>query len=515
MCASPLSGEVPNQNKNKIPMTNLPIGAVCAISLLGAMTMCSCSDSDPKTTDTPAQTPIEVKDVKVITTTSSRSKDLAVSYLDFSEKDNMSPSTIRLDATEQYQTMDGFGVAITGSTCYNLMQMSPEDRKAFIELTFSPSSGYGFSYVRVAIGCSDFSLSEYTCCDTEGIDNFALTDEENIYVIPILKEILAVNPELKIMGTPWTAPRWMKVDNLTNLYPYYSWTSGQLNPKYYEDYAQYFVKWIQAFNNNGISIYSITPQNEPLNRGNSASMYMPWEQERDFVKTALGPAFQKAGISTKIYAFDHNYNYDDIADQKNYPVNIYEDEEAAQYLAGAAFHNYGGDKNELTAVHNAAPGMDLVFSETSIGTWNNGQDLSKRLSDDMQEVALGTVNQWCKGVIVWNLMLDEERGPNRPGGCTTCFGAVDINHDYTTITRNSHYYIIAHLSSVVKPGAVRIGTSGFTATGLTYSAFQNTDGTYALVANNSTSEAIKFTVDDGIHHFYYSMPANSAVSLMW
>lgn len=469
--------------------------------------------SNTGTGDTPSTE--QTQDVKVIATTNNRSKDLDESFISFSPNDNMSPSTIRLNPSDTYQTMDGFGAAITGSTCFNLLKMDPQLRKSFLELTFSPESGYGFSYVRISIGCSDFSLSEYTCCDKEGIENFSLTEEETKYVIPVLKEILAINPTIKIMGTPWTAPRWMKVNNLTDLQPKNSWTSGQLNPKYYEDYAQYFVKWIKAFEKEGIKIYSVTPQNEPLNHGNSASMYMPWQQERDFVKLALGPAFLLAGLDTKIYAFDHNYNYDNISDQHSYPLKIYQDEEAAQYLDGAAYHNYGGDKDELTTVHNAAPGMDLVFTETSIGTWNNGRDLATRLPDDMKEVALGTVNRWCKGVIVWNLMLDEDKGPNRPGGCQTCYGAVDINRDYTTIKRNSHYYIIAHMSSVVKPGAVRIGTSGFTANGLDYSAFRNTDGTYALVANNSSNENIQFTIDDGSHHFSYTMPAKSAASFIW
>ncbi len=166
-------------------------------------------------------------------------------------------------------------------------------------------------------------------------------------------------------------------------------------------------------------------------------------------------------------------------------------------------------------VHNAAPGMDLVFTETSIGEWNKGRDLGTRLTDDMEQVALGTVNRWAKGVIVWNLMLDEDKGPYRPGGCSTCYGAVDINSSYTTITRNSHYYIIAHMSSVVQPGAVRIGTKGFSAKGLTYTAFRNPDGSFAMVISNSNSENVNFTADDGTHHFTVTAPARSAVSLSW
>lgn len=486
-----------------------------ALAALGAMALGSC-DNDPKIgpQPEPKPEPVQGTDVRIISTTATRSMDLTESWIDFSDRDNMSPSSIKLNPTEKYQTMDGFGVAMTGATCYNLLKMTAEDRADFLRQTFSPTEGYGFSYVRISIGCSDFSLSEYTCCDTKGIENFGLTSEETKYVIPVLKEVLAINPGLRIMGTPWTPPRWMKVNNITDRQPWDKWTSGSLNPDCYQDYAAYFVKWVQAFKAEGIDIYSVTPQNEPLNRGNSASCYMPWEEEKEFIKV-LGPAFRNAGIATKIYAFDHNYNYDNIESQKGYPTRIYEDADAAQYVTGAAYHDYGGDKDELTVVHNATPGKDLVFTESSIGEWNDGRNLSARLIPDMENIALGTVNRWCKGVIVWNLMLDEEKGPYRPGGCSTCYGAVDINKDYTKMTRNSHYYIIAHLASVVKPDAVRIGASGYSTPGLTYTAFQNPDGSYAMVADNNNSTELKLTVDDGTHHFTVTVPAKGVSSFTW
>lgn len=451
--------------------------------------------------------------VKMISTTSDRQQDLAVSQLSFSASAD-SQHLIKLLPQQTYQTMDGFGVAITGSTCYNLMRMTPESRSRFLQETFSPQSGYGFSYCRISIGASDFSLDEYTCCDTPGIEHFALTDEETTLVIPILQEILKINPSLKIMGTPWTPPRWMKVKDLQSREPFNSWTSGSLNPDCYADYATYFVKWIQAFQQAGIPIYSVTPQNEPLNRGNSVSCYMPWDEEAAFVKV-LGPALQQAQLATKIFAFDHNYNYDNIESQQNYVGKMYADAEASAYLAGGAFHNYGGKKEELVAVHNATPGKDLVFTETSIGTWNDGRNLQRHLNEDMEELGTGILNRWCKGVIVWNLMLDEERGPNRPGGCQTCYGAVDINMDYTQITRNSHYYVIAHLSSVIQPDAVRVGTEGYTQEGLSYSAFRNPDGTLAVVLNNAAQEAIPLNFTDGSHAFSCTVPARSAVSLQW
>ena len=184
--------------------------------------------------------------VTVYVTTNDRAKDFVRSEIALGDKQAASPSVITIDPSVRYQTMDGFGAAVTGSTCYNLMRMAPEDRTAFLKETFSDTEGMGYSYIRISIGCSDFSLSEYTCCDTKGVENFALQSEEKEYVIPILKEILAISPSIKILGSPWTCPRWMKVDNLKDLRPFESWTSGQLNPAYYQDYATYFVKWIQA-----------------------------------------------------------------------------------------------------------------------------------------------------------------------------------------------------------------------------------------------------------------------------
>ncbi len=484
----------------------------------GVVPFVACSNSDDDGTSATSISPSKAditEDVKVLVTTQYLTQELQWDGVNFSTTDNLAPTNIVIDPATRYQEIDGFGAAITGSTCYNLMQMSAEDRKAFLNDTFSPEQ-YGFSYVRISIGCSDFSLSEYTCCDTEGIENFALTDEETDYVIPILKEILAINPSLKIMGTPWTAPRWMKVNDLTSLEPCNTWTSGQLNPNHYSTYATYFVKWLQAFKNEGISIYSITPQNEPLNRGNSASMYMSWEEEKEFVKV-LGPALQNAGFgNVKIYAFDHNYNYDNIASENDYPLNIYADADAAQYLAGAAYHNYGGSRDELLDVQSKAPEKELVFSETSIGTWNDGRNLSTRLIEDMREVGLGVVNNWCRGSIMWNLVLDSDLGPNRDGGCQTCYGAVDIdNRNYKTITRNSHYYVMAHLGAVAKTGSTRIGSSGIDDSNIMYAAFDNTDGTYGLVIMNANEQKQLITVTIGEKHFAYEVPGRAVASFTW
>ena len=423
---------------------------------------------------------------------------------------------IQINPSIRYQEIDGFGAAITGSTAYNLSLMPAAARHAFLEEIFAPDK-FGFSYVRVSIGCSDFSLSEYTLCDEPGIEHFGLTVEETKYVIPALKEILAINPALKIMGTPWTCPKWMKVKSLEEPVPFDSWTGGQLNPAYYQDYAHYFVLWIQAMQQAGVPIYCITPQNEPLNRGNSASLFMGWKEQQAFVKQALGPALRKANLAVKVYAFDHNYNYDDMPDQQQYPLHIYEDAEAARFFAGAAYHNYGGRPSELLRIQREAPDKELVFSEASIGTWNNGRDLEKSLLRDVEQLGLATVNGWCRGSVVWNLMLDNDRGPHRgEGACATCYGVVDIdNTDYTTITRNSHFYAMAHMSVAAKPGAYRIATNEKVAEGLTYAAFINPDGSFGLVISNQ-GEAQQVNVSlNGVAAFVAELPAKAVVSYSW
>ena len=460
-------------------------------------------------------------DVISYTTSADRSSIFQEDSLSFDKSDDKNSNAfILIDKETKFQQIDGFGAALTGSSCYNLMQMSAENRKALLQKTFDPKSGMGYSYIRISIGCSDFSLSEYTYYDVPGIENFAIQAEEKEYIFPVLKEILAINPDVKIMASPWTPPRWMKVNNLKELKPFNSWTSGQLNPKYYQDYATYFVKFLKALEQENIPVESVTIQNEPLNRGNSASLFMTWQEQRDFIKTALGPKFRENNIKTKIIVYDHNYNYDsekpDTKDQGQYPLRIYEDPEAAQYIAGAAYHAYGGDKKELLRIHEGRPDKNLYFTEISIGLWGSGYKFEEDLMWNLREVGIGTLNNWSKAVIVWNFMLDEKRGPYRPGGCNICLGAVDINSsDYKTLTYNSHYYAMAHLSKVIKPGAYRIRSSETTINGLHCVAVQNPDSTLGMVLLNDSNHDQPVQVSDGKNTFSYTVRAKSVTSFAW
>jgi glucosylceramidase len=459
-------------------------------------------------------------DVQLYVTTETQSMLFQPVSVPFDSKTNTGNHIIQLMPEVKYQEMDGFGAAITGSTAYNLLKMNPENRAKLLNATFDPVNGMGYSYIRVSIGCSDFSMEDYTYCDKAGIENFAIHELDKRDLYPILKEILAINPKIKILGSPWTPPKWMKVNNLTELKPFDSWTSGQLNPAFYQDYATYFVKYIEAMKSEGFDIEAITVQNEPLNRGNSASLFMTWQEQRDFIKTALGPAFEKAGIKTKIIVFDHNWDYDvnkeECADQIDYPVRIYEDQEAAKYIDGAAYHAYGGEVAEMKDIHDKRPDKNLYFTEMSIGLWGSGYTFEGDFMWNMREVCLGTINNYCKAVIMWNFMLDDKHAPFRPGGCDICLGCIDISSaDYSTMTFNSHYYTMAHLSKVIQPGAYRIGSKGNSYPGLYYSAFSNPDGSYAIVIQNDTDKVLPVSIQLEGKSFTYSLPAKSAVSGKW
>ena len=413
---------------------------------------------------------------------------------------------------ESFQSVDGFGFAITQASCYNLKLMPQEDRKALLEELFSREKGIGSSLARICIGGSDFSLDEFTWCDEPGMENFAVHPLDEEWLFPILDEIKKINPDIRFIGSPWSCPRWMKVGANSSTD---GWTGGTLNPQYYKDYADYFVRWIKEMESRGYPIYAVTLQNEPLNRGNSMSLYMGWKEQRDFIKNAVGPAFEAAGLKTKILLFDHNYDYDGISAEADYPIHILEDAEAAKYVAGSAWHNYGGSVTTLDKIHSRFPDKEIYFTEASIGTWN--YSFAGCLINDFRDIFLGTLGRYGKGVTLWNLMLDSDGKPYRPGGCSTCFGALTLSakdHSLKGVVRNSHYYNVAHCSKVLAPGAVRLGTAGYTPDKVTYQWYRNPDGSYAVIALNEGDAAQVNFVTDRVS-VPCKLPAKSLVSITW
>ena len=466
---------------------------------------CACQQSGKNEPVVPEDPVVPLGTAQVYTTTVSGQR-MAESQLSLGRAEDAIFYKVSPDGAV-YQEVDGFGLAVTQASCYNLLLMNAADRTAFLEEVFSREKGIGSSLIRVCIGGSDFSMDEFTWCDTKGIENFAVHPLDQEYLFPVLDEIYRINPGVKIIASPWSCPRWMKMAE--NGGPYDAWTGGRLNPEYYEAYAQYFVKWIQAMEERGYRISAVTLQNEPLHRGNSMSLYMPWQDQRDFLKV-VGPAFKAAGIQAGILVYDHNY---DVTD---YALKLLQDESLSSYIQGSAWHNYLGHVNALDKIHAGAPEKDIYFTEASIGNWN--YNFEGCLISDFRDIFLGTLSRYGKGVTLWNLMLDSEHKPFRPGGCDTCWGGVTISrgdHSLKGITRNSHYYNVAHCSKVLQPGAVRLGTTGFTTMGLTYLWFRNPDGSQAVLFLNENSEQqLVNLVADGVS-VPCRVPAKSIQSVLW
>ena len=416
---------------------------------------------------------------------------------------------------ESFQTVDGFGLAITQASCYNLLKMSESDRSTFLKEVFSREEGLGSSLIRVCIGGSDFSMDEFTWCDEPGLEHFAAHPLDEQYLFPILDEIFAINPAVQIIASPWSCPLWMKVaeDGRT---PHQVWYGGHLGEAYYRDYADYFVRWIREMERRGYPIMAVTLQNEPLNRGNSMSTFMSWQEQSNLIKWAVGPAFAAAGLKTKVLLFDHNYSYDGLGDQQDYPLHIFEDPEANRYAAGSAWHNYGGSVSVLDGVHSCFPDKEIYFTEASIGSWN--YSFGDCLINDFRDIFLGTLGRWGKGVTLWNLMLDNQGKPYRPRGCSTCYGAVSIDpgsYALGSIVRNSHYYDVAHCSKVLQPGAVRLGTGGGAIAGVNAQVFQNPDGSCAALLLNESGDDVLVNLVTGSHSIGCRIPARSIQSVRW
>ncbi|TCC88212.1 glucosylceramidase [Pedobacter frigiditerrae] len=419
--------------------------------------------------------------------------------LNFSNTNN-SNTTIEVDANQVYQTIDGFGYTLTGGSATLMNSLGATEKDALIKELFSTEEGaIGVSYLRVSIGASDLSANVFTYNERPAgqtdvnQDNFSIAAEMTD-LVPILKKILAINPNIKILGSPWTAPTWMKTNN--------AYKGGSLKPEYYQSYAKYFVKYIQAMKAQGITIDAITIQNEPLHPGNTPSMYMEAPDQAIFIKSALGPAFQAAGLSTKIIVYDHN------ADKPEYPMAILADPAANQYVDGSAFHLYGGNISALTTVHNAYPNKNVYFTEQWVGGPGNfAEDLKWHVST----LIVGATRNWSRNVLEWNLAADANYNPHTPdGGCTTCLGAITIA---PTVTRNVAYYVIAHASKFVRPGSARIGST-LNST-LANVAFKTPDGKKALIVMNTSSTDQTFNIKDNGKIVTTTLPAGAAGTYVW
>ncbi|WP_035350943.1 glycoside hydrolase family 30 protein [Edaphobacter aggregans] len=385
---------------------------------------------------------------------------------------------IDVDDTKRFQTMDGFGFALTGGSAQLIAKMDADKRAALLkELFTTEGDGIGVSYLRVSVGASDMNDHVYSYDDLPKgetdvkMEKFSL-EPDKADVIPVLKEILAINPKIKILASPWSAPLWMKTTGVAR--------GGVLKPEYFDAYALYWVKYIEGMKAEGITIDALTVENEPLNEKNTPSMLMLESEQADFIANHLGPAFKKAGIRTKIVLYDHNL------DHPAYPLAILKDKKANKYVDGTGFHLYGGTVEAFDQVHDAFPKKNLYFTEQSV-TERPGGDGGMNVAKPVARIVIGATRHWSRNVLLWNLAADPQAGPHtNEGGCTGCYGALTI--DGNNVTRLVAYYVIAHVSKFVPDGSVRIGSEPSEA--LPNVAFRTPQGkTLLLVANTGTSSA--------------------------
>ncbi len=407
---------------------------------------------------------------------------------------------IEINPDETFQAIDGFGYTLTGGSARLLSEMEALERSKILRELFGlEGNGIGVSYLRLSIGASDLSDSVFTYNDLPlgmtdvEMKQFTIASEER-YLIPVLREILAINPNVKIMGSPWTPPVWMKTNN--------SSIGGSLKPEFYDAYALYFVKYIQAMQQSGITIDAITVQNEPLHPGNNPSLLMPAAEQAAFIKQSLGPAFRKNGITTKIVIYDHN------ADRIDYPLDVLADDDARQYIDGTAFHLYGGKVEDISKVNEVYPNKSLYFTEQWVG---HPQDFGGDMAWHVRELIIGATRNWCRTVLEWNLAADAQQKPHTPGGCTRCLGAITI--DGNQVHRNVAYYIIAHASKFVHPGSLRIQSTIIQ--GLPNVAFKTPDGETVLIVLNDTRRTQEFAIQSGDKFATTQLPSGAVATYIF
>ncbi|MGB3798229.1 MAG: glycoside hydrolase family 30 beta sandwich domain-containing protein, partial [Lewinella sp.] len=402
-------------------------------------------------------------------------------------------STITVQPWKKYQAIDGFGYTLTQGSAKVLRGLKDWKRKQVLRDLFGPD-GIGLSVVRIGIGATDLSESAYTYNDQgpdPQLNGFSLAGPDLRDLVPVLREIVAINPQIKVLATPWTAPKWMKTNN--------SYRGGNLKPQYMEVYATYFLRYLEAMKAQGISIWAITPQNEPGHGGNVPSMEMSEAQQLAFVDRYLGPKLAASRFDPLIIGYDHN------CDEPSIPINLLN---GSDYFDGAAFHLYAGNIGAMSQVH-AATGKGVYFTEQYTGAAGS---FNGDFGWHMENIVIGSLNNWSRTVLEWNLAADATQGPHTSGGCTDCLPALTISGG--NATPNVAYYIIAQIAKFVPPGSVRLGATSRSGNLLT-TAFQRPDGKRVVLVYNRSSNSSTVRIKDGGRSFDQYIHGRSAITFVW
>jgi glucosylceramidase len=465
------------------------------------VTACNKSgDSGSTAPIAPPPTPVNEMDLWLTTANEGIKLQKQNTVLSFSTNVNQYPN-IEVDESSTFQTIDGFGFTLTGGSVEVINQLSGAKKTELLQELFGTgNTGIAISYLRLSIGASDLNSTVFSYDDMPAgqtdptLANFSLSADATT-LVPLLKEILQINPAIKIMATPWSPPVWMKDNNST--------IGGSLQPGYYAVYAQYFVKYIQKMKAEGINVDAITPQNEPLHPGNNPSLLMTAAQQADFIKNHLGPAIQAAGLPTKIVIYDHN------CDKPDYPIAILNDAIAKTFIDGSAFHLYAGDISAMSQVRNLHPEKNIYFTEQyTASTGGFAGDLKWHLKN----VIIGSMRNWSKVALEWNLANNAAFGPHTPGGCTTCKGAITVQSS-SLFTRNVGYYIIAHASKFVPAGSRRIQSN--IAASLHNVAFLTPAGKRVLIVVNDGNVSEQFNIKYNGKWVASYLEAGSVATYIW
>ncbi len=450
--------------------------------------------------------PSTCQSVDVWVTTGNKSELLSQRHdVVFQDGFGSSGTAIIIDPDQTFQSMEGYGAAMTNSSA-SLLQgnLTAAQRDRLMTDLFSAEDGIGLNYLRVVMGASDFTADGfYTYNDlgpgqTDPNQTLFSIDPDRATILPSLDQARAVNPDLKLMASPWSAPGWMKTSG--------SVIGGELAPQWHASYATYLRKFVEAYAAEGHPIDTITLQNEPLfTPNNYPGMGMSAAQQIDLIKNHVGPTLQAAGLETGILAYDHNW------DDTDYPIAVLNDPDARQFVEGTAFHGYAGNVSAQTTVRNAHPDKTIHFTEIS------GGDFAPNFEDNLiwysRNLTIGGARNWGSSVLMWNLALDQNGDPHL-GGCSDCRGVVTIDSNSGAVTHNEEFYALGHASRFLQPGAVRIGSTSI-GNLIETAAFQNPDGSEVLLAlNPSNSDQAFRGIRDG-EHFNYTLPARGIATFVW
>jgi glucosylceramidase len=437
-------------------------------------------------------------------TTDDLSSALAATPLTMGDQ-GKADAIVTLDPSTTYQSMLGFGASITDSSSYVMTKyLTASALTDALEQLFDPVKGVGLSFLRQPMGASDFSSVGNFSYDDESQDTslatFSIAQDEKA-TIPILKQMLGINKQVFIMATPWSPPAWMKNNSSMDGTGGAPGNSGLAGPAY-GPFGDYFVKFVQAYASAGVAVGAVTPANEPLNgTANYPGMDLNAPSELKLIAENMGPAFKTAGLSTFIWAYDHNW------DVESYPETVIGDATAGGFTEGAAFHCYGGDVSAMTTFHQHFPSKSVYMTECSGGDW---QDDAFANTIDL---AIGSTANWARAISLWNMALDENKGPQN-SGCNDCRGIITVNSKSGAVTYNADYYALGHFSKFVSPGALRISSTSSNGA-LSQVAFKNADGRMAVVAHNTGSSTLTVRVGTGATAMSVPVPANAGVTFAW